>query len=226
MSKPRRSSEKPTPRRDGVAPDAVRRRSGSRSSSSSSSVSTSPPSCSTPSRTRRSVGGELLDLFGELVGIAEQLPRRTRARARWAASRDDRGSEPAMALTVSNGACARSARRPRGSSPSQARSWTRYAVGSKSSTLPLLSARANTMPRSMSGWSAGGTACTTRLPRASAMRWSSSTLACGKPARIADVGQRDERARDLLRADRAASPRRCGCPDARRASRARPRAMP
>ena len=54
-SSPRRSSEKPTPRRDGVAPVAVRRRSGSRSSSRSSSVSASPPSRSTASSTRRSV---------------------------------------------------------------------------------------------------------------------------------------------------------------------------
>ncbi len=74
-SSARRSSEKPTPRRDGVAPVAVRRRSGSRSSSSSSSVSTSPPSSSTPSSTRRSVVDSLADLLGEPLRVAQHVPR-------------------------------------------------------------------------------------------------------------------------------------------------------
>ena len=53
---PRRSSAKPTPRREGVAPVAPRSRIGSRSRSSSSSVSTSPPSRSSASSSRRSTG--------------------------------------------------------------------------------------------------------------------------------------------------------------------------
>ncbi len=195
-SSARRSSEKPTPRREGVAPVAVRSRSGSRSSSSSSSVSTSPPSSSTPSSTRRSVDESFSISSASRAGLAKDVPRGLERQ------RDGRRRRPSQ--VVRRDGAHRLERRLREEGAHAARVFPLPRpqldqVRGRKNELDAPARRAREHePAREERLEGGGQRRDLETPRASATRCRSSTAA-GQPRRIAQLGQRDERARDLRR---------------------------
>ena len=175
-SSARRSSEKPTPRREGVAPVAVRRRSGSRSSSSSSSVSTSPPSSRRPrARAARSARACAISSASR-SRVAEHVPR--------GLERQRDGRRRRAAEVVRRDGAHRLERRLREERAHAARvlAFPRaqlHQVRGGQDELDALPGRrrANMSPRASSGSSAGGSEATSSEPRASATRCISSTHA-------------------------------------------------